>query len=157
MIYAIDPGPHTGVFWIDALGKPRRLTFDYTVPEHEGLKLPHRHLYSWLLATVNPVTDWLVCESFEYRKEDAKNREYIDYSPGELVGVVKLFAQLTTTPLYMQMASQAKGFWKDDKLKRVELFVPGDSFRHVRDATRHWLHFTSFVQGDQSWLLKLRR
>jgi hypothetical protein len=153
-IVAIDPGPHTGIFWMEN-DKPHRITFDYTDPVMAGE--PHKHLYMWLMQMINPGLDILICESFEFRKEDARKREYIDYSPGELVGVVKLFSQLTETPLTMQMASLAKsGFWNDDKLRRVGLWIAGSANRHVRDATRHWLYFNSFILKDDTWLHKLK-
>jgi hypothetical protein len=151
-VWAIDPGPHTGVFYMRD-SAPHRVTLDYT----DGLvKRPLKHLYLWLVHMVNPAADLIVLESFEFRKEDAKNREYIDYSTGEFVGVVKLYCDLTTTSLHMQSASEAKGFWDDDKLKRVELWVPGDANRHVRDATRHWLHYQTFKANDLRWLEKLK-
>jgi hypothetical protein len=154
-VFAIDPGPHTGIFWIDN-NVTHRVTLDYT-----GVLAwsAHKELYMGLMQMVNPEQDHVVCESFEFRKEDAQNREYIDYSTGELVGVVKLFAQLTNTAYTIQSASQAKGFWTDDKLKRVGLWVPGAEQRHVRDATRHWLHYHTFGRGASQahyWLSKLK-
>lgn len=154
-IYAIDPGPHTGIFWLDDEGQ-HRVTLDYTDKALPCYDTPHMNLYHWLMQMINPKTDGIVCESFEFRKEDAKNREYIDYSTGEFVGVVKLYCQLTQVPRYTPSASIGKGFWDDDKLKRVGLYVPGKEQRHVRDATRHWLHFQTFTVHDNTWLEKLR-
>lgn len=129
------------------------MTLDYT----DGLvKKPYEHLYRWLMQWVNPATDKIVLETFEFRKEDAQNREYIDYSTGEFIGVVRLFCELTETTCHLQGASEAKAFWNDDKLKRVGLWLPGRANRHVRDATRHWLHYQTFKRGDQSWLALLR-
>jgi len=153
-IYAIDPGPHTGIFWLDGLLNPCRITLDYTTGPVKETAL--KHLYFWLMGTVVPTKDKIVVESFEFRKEDAQNREYIDYSTGEFVGVVKLFCQLTGTPCYVQSASVGKGFWDDSKLKRVGMWVPGTANRHIRDATRHWLHHVTFTVGDEFWLRRLK-
>lgn len=151
-IFAIDPGPHTGVFYFAEEG-PCRVTLDYT---SDALRDVHKDLYMWLMQMVDPKNDFVICESFEFRKEDAKNREYIDYSTGEFVGVIKLFCQMTETRYIMQSASQAKGFWTDDKLKRVGLYVAGAEHRHVRDATRHWLHFDTFNMNNKYYLNKLK-
>jgi len=155
-IYAIDPGPHTGIFWIDEAMNYCRLTLDYTDEGWPPHHRPHMHLYRWLIQKVNPEEDEIICESFEFRKEDAQNREYIDYSTGEFVGVVKLYCQSTDTPHYMQTASEGKGFWDDDKLKRVGLWIPGKAERHVRDATRHWLHHVTFRQANNYYLEMLK-
>lgn len=151
-LYAIDPGPHTGIFYMRH-GEPHRVTLDYT----DGLvKQPLKHLYLWLVQMINPDADDIIVESFEFRKEDAKQREYIDYSTGEFVGVVKLFCNMSETMCFVQSASEGKGFWDDNKLKRVGLYVPGDELRHARDATRHWLHHQTFKIGNQDWLLRLK-
>jgi hypothetical protein len=151
-VYAIDPGPHTGIFYMKA-NDPHRVTLDYT----DGLvKRPLEHLYYWLMRMVDPDTDTVVYETFEFRKEDAKEREYIDYSTGEYVGVIGLYCDMTGVKNRRQMASEGKGFWTDDKLKRVGLYVPGKEQRHARDATRHWLHYTSFTLKDDSWFHKLK-
>src|SRR5689334_7476363 len=110
-IFAIDPGPHTAFFWQETKDTFQRRTLDFTQPH---LRASHRSLYEALEYFVNPKTDTVVCESFEFRKDDAKHREYIDYSTGEYVGVVKLWCQLTGCYYVMQSASQAKGFWNDD-------------------------------------------
>lgn len=158
--FAIDPGPHTGIFYdIEAptLADPKHrefcsLTLDYT----EGLVAdPHKNLYYWLMQMVNPDLDRIILESFEWRKEDAQERTYIDYSPGEFIGVVKLFAELTGTMVVMQPAALAKGgFWGDDKkVKKVGLSWKS---RHERDAIKHWLYHQTFTIGDQQWLYKLK-
>lgn len=154
--YAIDPGPHTAIFWMaetPTVFEPRAVTLDFTL---EGmLKLSLKQLYFWLMHEINPTKDRIVCESFEFRKEDAQNREYIDYSTGEYVGVVKLFCQLTDTPYQMQSASEGKGFWDNDKLKRVGLYKYCAD-RHQRDACRHWLHDTTFRGGNNYYLNLLK-
>ena len=135
-VYAIDPGPHTGIFWMNGT-MPYWVTLDL-----RREKRPHRALYDWLRNNVNSLLDdKVVYESFEFRKEDAHEREYIDYSPGELVGVIILFCELMGTDCFRQTAASAKGFWDDDKLKRAKLYIPGKEARHVRDATRHWLYY----------------
>lgn len=155
-IWAIDPGPHTGIFYVlYGLGQFRynRVTLDYT---DSLVQNPHENLHLWLMQNVNPSTDEVVYEPFEFRKEE-RDREYIDYTTGEYVGVIALYCQQTGTPSHRQMASQVMSFWTDDKLKRVGLYVPGKEHRHERDATRHWLHHDTFTKGNQEWLHKLKK
>jgi len=151
-IWAIDPGPHTGIFYMKGL-EPCRVTLDYT----DGLvHRPHEHLYLWLLQNIDPANDTIVYEPFEFRKEE-RDREYINYQAAEFVGVIALFCDLTNTAGVRQMAAQVMSFWEDDKLKRVGLYVPGKERRHERDATRHWLHYVSFYLHDNYWVSKLKR
>jgi hypothetical protein len=141
-VFAVDPGAHTGIFYVDSHGQECSVLLDYT-----NHLTPHEHLYMWLMQMVDPQKDTVICESFEFRKEDAQNREYIDYSTGELVGAVALFCQLTGTKYVRQMAAQGKGFWNNDKLHRAGLFIRGKDAKHIRDATRHWLVYHTFGEG----------
>jgi hypothetical protein len=148
-IYAIDPGPHTGIFAKYVQGCEGE-TFDWT---HDLNRVSH--MWNWLDDWVIK-SDTVIVESFEFRKEDAQNRSYIDYSPGELVGVVKLYCQLRTVNLVIQSASTGKGFWDNDKLKRAGVWSTCDS-KHSRDAARHWLHYYTTTLGNDEYLHKLRK
>lgn len=148
--FAIDPGPHTAIFW-EAANSFEAVTLDFTVPSDTP---SHLTLFQWLMNNVDPEEDRIIVESFEFRK-DERDREYIDYDAGEYVGVVKLWAQLTNTFYIVQNAAKAKQFWKDDKLKRVGLYKPLKD-RHQRDAARHWLHYDTFTVGNQDWLFMLK-
>lgn len=147
-IYAIDPGPHTGIFYDGSCS----LTLDFTDKHITDGQL---RLYMWLMQMVDPERDFVICESFEFRKDDARERSYIDYSTGEYVGVVKLFCQITHTKHVMQTAAQAKGFWNDDKLKRVGIYKLLKT-KHERDAARHWLHYDAFNLKNTYYLNKLK-
>jgi hypothetical protein len=151
-VYAIDPGPHTAIFWkVPFVSSFQALTLDFTVPTD----MPsHLRLFRWLMDNVDPKNDKVIVESFEFRK-DERDREYIDYDAGEYVGVVKLWCQLTDTYYVVQNAATAKQFWNDDKLKRVELYKLLKD-RHQRDAARHWLHYDTFTQNNQEWLYRLK-
>lgn len=138
IVFSVDPGPHTGVFYFKN-EMPHFMLLDL-----RGHVTPHKVLYMWLMANVNPQEDTVVCETFEFRKDDAQNRAYIDYSVGELVGAVALFCQLSGAKHVKQMASVGKGFWNDNKLERVGLLFKGKDSKHIRDATRHWLHYHTF-------------
>jgi hypothetical protein len=144
-IFAIDPGPNTGIFW-------RVEHFEFqaaTLILDEG----HRELYKWLEEHVTS-GDRIVLESFEYRKE-YKDREYLNYKAAEYIGVVKTFAVTHRVQVIMQTASLAKGFWVDDKLKRIGVYKFCKT-RHSRDAARHWLHYWTTKLGNQEMLFRLK-
>jgi hypothetical protein len=153
-LWAIDPGPHTGIFYATKSDQEfHRVTLDYT---DELILDPHRHLYLWLMQMVDPDKDEIIYEPFEFRK-DERDREYIDYTTGEYVGVIALYCQMTGTKAHRQMAAQAKQFWDDDKLKRAGMYIKGRHSRHVRDATRHWLHHKAFVKHENKWLHLIKK
>jgi hypothetical protein len=149
--YAIDPGPHTALFWDLPNGNYDAVTLDFTTPSE---KPSHLRLFEWLMNNVDPSEDKIIVESFEFRKEE-RDREYIDYDAGEYVGVVKVWCQITQCFYLVQNAAKAKQFWNDDKLKRVGLYKHLKD-RHQRDAARHWLHYDTFTHGNQDWLFKLK-
>jgi hypothetical protein len=149
-VYAIDPGPHTGIVWRLADKQFRSITLDYTTPgalRDAGLEL----LYDWLTETVD-IGDTVVLESFEFRKEE---KPYIVYATGEYVGIAKLFCLRNDITLRVQNASTGKGFWDDDKLKRAGLYSVCDT-KHSRDAMRHWLRYHTFELKNEEYLFKLK-
>jgi hypothetical protein len=56
----------------------------------------------------------------------------------QIIGVIKYIAGKRKIPVYTLMASAAKAFFKDDKLKNLGLYV---TVTHKRDAIRHFLHW----------------
>lgn len=156
-IWAIDPGPHTGIFWGDDDGHDS-VTLDLDkAPAQVGMS-PHKYLWYWLTDHVRK-PDIIVCEKFEYQKEKAQEREALNYDAGEYVGVVKVWCAFRDIHIHMQSPSQVvskddKTFWNNDKLKSVGLWK-GMS-RHERDAARHYLYYVTFTLHNQEWLHKLK-
>jgi hypothetical protein len=149
-VFAIDPGPHTGIFWNMQSGSFTSETLDFTQTSETP---QHMQLFMWLARMVTPL-DTVICESFHFHK-DKRDKEYLNYEAGEYVGVVKLFCQLNHIYYVMQAPAVKEQFWKDDKLKRVGLWGAVKD-RHQRDAARHWLQYDTFAQNNQEWLLKLK-
>lgn len=167
MLLAIDPGgkPQGGnkgatgwASWFSLYLKPDNWHFgEITGVDH------HMPLWDLLDKTLNDSTIMgkeltIILEPFEFRKEE-RDRYKIDYTPAEYVGVVKSFVGTRqregySVSLAMSAASQGKGFWSDNKLKRVGLYHK--SSKHIRDATRHLLRFRTFELGDRTLLQKLR-
>lgn len=93
----------------------------------------------------------VVNERFEYRKEDSRHREKIEYISAEYVGVVKRFARLNYRNVeYVEHSPSLKdGFWKNpEKIKMLGLWAPGK--RHAMDALRHLLYHITFTLSDRS-------
>lgn len=136
-IMAFDPGLHTGlcIFW-PAVNRMSTDELDSLESVWDQLS---RH---------DPSV--VVYESFHWQ-----SRRSVDFTPIEVIGVIKLWCKLNGKKLEPQTPSQGKAFWTDDKLKRANLYVVGSP--HKRDATRHMLHYLTFNQGDKSWLQLIRQ
>jgi hypothetical protein len=86
----------------------------------------------------------VVCESFEFRRHA---RDNLNLFSCELIGVVKMFVEEWTIPFKPQTASQAKGHFNDDHLKKAHLYKPAKP--HANDAVRHLLYWFQFGPGFQ--------
>ena len=154
-VFAIDPGPHTGIVWRELNGAFISVTLDFTVDEFQVD--PHYILFCWLGQHVLD-GDKVICEKFEFQKVK-QDRASLNYDAGEYVGVVKLYCQREKIDLVMQSPSLAvgeKAFWIDDKLKRAGLYK-GRKTRHERDALRHWLHHHTTTLGNNEYLYLLKK
>lgn len=135
-ILALDPGGTTG--WCG---------YDTEKEEfHNGIVGPAPHHYElWgMISSMCP--DILIYESFQVsvKTTNAVSLEYI--------GIFKLYAYSVNIKLVPQTSSAGLGFWDDGKLSRV-----GQWHRviHVRDATRHLLHYMTFTRKDPQWIRML--
>lgn len=151
MILALDPGGTSGVCLCTGSGT-RVETAELGPHEH------HQELWDMLNTTLAEALAakselHIVCESFEFRQTE-RHRDFINYIPREYIGVVKLFCKQQRIRYFEQKAAQAKGFWSDDKIQKLGLWVPGR--KHAMDATRHYLYHRAFTLADQSLLYKLR-
>jgi hypothetical protein len=132
-IVSIDPGITTG--YAIAILDTEVLYVSYAQE-----KFSHRNLWD-MLTEIEPA--YVICESFEYRNN--RHRNNLELYPLELIGVVKLFTDPNN--LTMQNAAKGKGFYTDEKLKKMDLYIPG--LQHGRDAARHLLHWFTFGPGYQ--------
>jgi hypothetical protein len=95
----------------------------------------------------------VVCESFEFRNLDRRDRDNLNLMSREYIGVVKQWHQAlepegydtSGVKLVFQTAAQAKGFIPDKgpqankKIKDAGLWYPNQ--KHAMDATRHLLWY----------------
>jgi hypothetical protein len=139
---ALDPGVTTGWCLARWLPENNRLLLTYSQNQFSLLDL--FHFTSSILFDVDEYT--IIYETFEYRN---KARAGLNLTPVKMIGIVELQGESfpNILKLYPQNAAQGKGFWKDDKLKKYELYKPG--VQHGRDAARHMLHFFTFGPGAQ--------
>ncbi len=93
--------------------------------------------------------DVIVYEKFFYQRRDK-----VDLRPVEAIGVIKLYAEQKQIPIAGQSPQMAKRFWTDAKVKKLDLWVPGEP--HAMDALRHLLYYEAFVLHDQTLLERLK-
>jgi hypothetical protein len=138
----LDPGGTTGwALYYPDLGK-------FTVGQITGDD-SHRKVGN-LLQYNRPAK--VIYERFDYR---AKQRA-ADLTPVEIIGVIKLYHQNhPKTELVAQSQLKGKtGLWTDDKLKALELYVPGQP--HAMDALRQVLYYLTVEQGENYWVNRYR-
>jgi hypothetical protein len=106
------------------------------------------------LDTVNSVLDVGKPELIIYEKFFYQRRDKVNLEPVEVIGVIKLYAILTKTPIIGQAPQQAKSFWTDNKIKKLGLWEEGQP--HAMDALRHLLYYQAFTMNDQALLGRLK-
>lgn len=141
-IVALDPGGTTGwaTFHSDAEIRLQHFLCGQMGPED------HHNELDAFLGMEQPATPevyYIVCESFEYRN---RARPGLDLSSCEYIGVMKRFCQERRINYTMQTAAMGKGFVKDDNIKRLGLWSPGN--KHAMDAMRHLLYFMINVDKE---------
>lgn len=153
-ILALDPGGTTGfvLYGAETIRNPDGKLEWYNEKwqiGHMGPGAHHAMLYSSM--ELWQATNFIiVCESFEYRRRAADaNRDNIVLDSKEYIGVVNLFEQQRmqgvtqgAQRVVFQTAATGKGFWRDDKLKKVGRYTP--AMKHANDAMRHLLHYLVF-------------
>ncbi len=133
-IMSFDPGYTTGV----AIREDGGLT----LVQLKGLGPVWRLLH-------DVVPDVIVYEKFFYQRRDK-----VDLRPVEAIGLIKLYAELKQIPIYGQAPQQAKRFWTDSKVKKLDFWVAGEP--HAMDALRHLLYYEAFNLHDKALLERLR-
>lgn len=142
-VVSLDPGKTTGI----CVGtiEDRKLTFRADQAEMTELEL-------WLfLARAKPIH--LIYEEFTFRQ----GKLGVDYTPANLIGVIKLYVQFMRCQIYPQLPVIGEGGkFKDSKLKDAGYWTVGKV--HGRSATRHLLQWAFYRAGyalvDKVELLK---
>ena len=138
VLLAIDPGETTG-YAVFTEGK-------YVADGEITIKLDNLKQIWNLINKINP--DAVVCEDYIIYGSKAKMHAWNRLVTPQIIGVIRYTCQELNIPLYMQMASTAKGFCNDKKLKEWELWVKGHE--HSRDAIRHATYWLLFGKREES-------
>lgn len=182
-IIGLDPGGTTGwvLYTADILHHPVDPDLAVSTLEFFNEKYitgqmgpgPH-HMELWHFLEQHTTRNTIiVCESFEFRKNDRDaTRDNIVLVSKEYIGVVNLYEQYyheTTSnqPGEFRVRYQTAGnvipgpsrkaFWTNDKLEAVgRLTKPVTPWRHANDAMRHLLYYMVFKMNRQDLLLPLR-
>jgi hypothetical protein len=88
----------------------------------------------------------LICEDYRVYKHKTESHAWSSVHTVQLIGAIKVLAnelEIREPFQHWQMASQAKGFVDDTKLRKWDMYEPG--MRHARDAERHLLYFSFFA------------
>jgi len=148
-ILAIDPGVTTGL----CHGKLDTTAGTLTVrPEQD--KYSPNELLNLLMDAVPEKHEGMlhvIYESFQYRNA---SRAGLNLTPVKLIGVIELFDEryvqddgLSHVRLYEQSPATGKAFFRDDRLKELDIYEVG--CEHGRDATRHLMQWITFGAGSQ--------
>lgn len=145
-IIAIDPGQSTGLSWTQD-GK----SFNYRTL---GPQDHHFALFDFLGENSGFPKATIICESFEYRPYQG----HAELTSVEYIGIVKFFCERTGQEPVMQRSVDAvgtKSLIKDETLRQLGLWTPGNAHRHERAALKHLLFYLITAKKDSYWLKRL--
>ena len=145
-LVALDPGETTGVAVFDGIS---------TIQVYQKETKQIGPAFDWLDdlleagcmgddAIYRGVTTWEHLRIEDYRVYEWKASDH-SWSPVHtlrLIGAFQIAAYRIGTPYSFCMASHAKKFWDDNKLKHFDLYPKG--LRHGKDALRHLLYYMLF-------------
>jgi len=164
IILGIDPGGTTGIAYWLRTQEPIPLSqwrWGWQQVPYCGTQDGLRQLVAYLdsIATyavpfLGTPSVYVVDERFDFRHEE-RDRDKIDYTAAEVNGALRLWAlDRPYVRLIPSGASSGKGFWDDDKIKKLGLWVPGR--KHAMDATRHLLTYMSFALNMTELFMPLK-
>jgi hypothetical protein len=90
----------------------------------------------------NTRPDIIVCEDYKVYAHKAAEHVGSKVPTIQVIGAIRLTAEQLGIPIHFQMAYQAKGFCKDDKLTAWGLYLVRQ--RHANDAIRHGCYYLLF-------------
>lgn len=144
-ILAVDPGRTNGIAFRNSSGNISSVQIAY-VDHGEALPLA---FYNFI---VNFKPELIAYESYNFIQGRTGN----DYTPVEMIGIINLYSQMYKIGTHPMTSGQAKGFWSDDKIKALDLWIPGQ--RHGMDALRvlltHLMSTDSYFRADALAKLK---
>lgn len=145
-LLAIDPGETTG-YWVFTTKGPKIWDVDPPVPFVDDVgeldtstmeKASEQMLY--LFNRFNPTH--VVYEDYRVYGSKAQEHTNNELLTTKVIGIIEHLCAQNKIPVAKQMASLAKGFVTDDKLKAWRFYERG--LRHCRDACRHAIYYLLF-------------
>lgn len=136
-ILAFDPGETTGV----AVFHAHELIYSGQIDHREHGNLGKAGLeLRTVIKHYKPTV--VVIEDYRVYHWKAKDHTHSDLFTSRLIGTVEMTCAQLSIPLVKQMASIAKRFMTDKKLKDWDFWIRGQ--RHARDAIRHGASYILF-------------
>jgi RNA polymerase sigma factor (sigma-70 family) len=140
-LLCIDPGKTTG--W--CLFEEGKLTASGEVPEcYDDSNVNVVPLIN-LIEDVKP--DYILYEDYKIYSNKLARHSFNPVFTVRLIGAIETHAQMNKITTHKQMASAAKGFVTDEKLKQWGFYKVGK--KHSRDAIRHGCYFLLFYKRGQ--------
>lgn len=99
-----------------------------------------------LFADIQP--DFIVYEDYKVYSHKLDRHSFNPVFTVRLIGVIETYCQIEGVKSHKQMATTAKNFCTDDKLKQWGFWQSG--MRHSRDAIRHGCYFLLFYKKGQN-------
>lgn len=137
--------------WVLMNDKQEVIQFGNIMAKDYSSRPEYYHAHLELMDRCKP--DWLVLENYTLYANKATQQSYSELETPRLIGVLEHHAWVHHIPLAYQAAAAVKQRWADNILvyKRVIHQQGNRSYinglllsRHIKDAIRHGMHFTSF-------------
>ena len=93
-----------------------------------------------LISSYSP--DIVVMENYKIYQWKTKTHTWSELFTPRLIGAIELACYKNKIPMAKQMASTAKSFCTNDKLKKWKFYTKGSA--HARDAVRHGCYYLLF-------------
>lgn len=132
-LLCLDPGETTGwaVFDRGVFAQAGQLN---TKPDVYTQTVPQ------FLQTIQPTH--IIMENYKVYAHKLKDHSWSSLHTSQLIGSIKMLSSMQNIGVSLQMASQAKGFCTDEKLRKWGMYQTG--LKHARDAIRHGCYFLLF-------------
>ena len=144
-LLALDPGETTGYAVFNCSAGKSPILEDCGHIDTSGIESAVKHL-TMLLNDVRP--DRVVLEDYRVYAAKTEQHTYSNLMTPQMIGIILAFCEQRKIGTAKQMASLAKGFCTDDKLKFWKMYIRGK--KHARDAIRHGIYYLLFTYASQT-------
>lgn len=139
-LLALDPGETTGYAFFEFVHGQAPVLVEYGQLKTKTPEAADEE-YDKLFSRVQP--EHVVLENYRVYGHKAQMHANNEMITSQNIGILKVIISKRKLNYDMQMASQAKGFCDDDKLRAWGVWHRGA--KHARDATRHGIYWGLFT------------